>query len=151
MPEEFPLNLTPESFAKERRKSQPRNKTILNVFYKSKEVEMFGSGFKKVYKLCADSGVDFSYDSTSDGFSFVFYRRNKNVTVNVTQNVTANLTNTDLKVLNLLKKNQYYRKEEIASKLGLTVRTIQRSLNKLVEAGKIIRRNSDKNGHWEII
>ena len=150
-PGEFPINLTPESFAKEKRKSQPRNKAILNVLYKSKEVEMFGSGFKKVYKLCADNDVNFSYDSTSDGFSFVFYRKNKNVTQNVTQNVTVNLTSTDLKVLNLLKKNQHYKRDEIASKLGLTVRTIQRSLNKLVEAGKIIRKNSDKNGFWEIL
>lgn len=46
-PGEFPINLSPDMFVKTKRKSQPRNKVILNTLYKCKDVEMFGSGFKK--------------------------------------------------------------------------------------------------------
>ena len=109
-------------------------------------MEIFGSGFRKVYSYCSANNVKFSYDSTPDGFSFTFYRKD-----NVTTNVTTKLTGTDIKVFNLLKNNPSYRREEMASKLHLTVRTIQRSLNKLVEAGKIKRRDSNKTGYWEII
>ncbi len=48
-PGEFPINLSPDMFVKTKRKSQPRNKVILYTLYKCKDVEMFGSGFKKVY------------------------------------------------------------------------------------------------------
>ena len=43
-PGEFPQNLTPEIFVEENRKSEPRNKIILNSLYKSKDVKIFGSG-----------------------------------------------------------------------------------------------------------
>ena len=39
----------------------------------------------------------------------------------------------------------------MATKVGKTVRTIQRSLDKLTRAGKIIRIGSDKTGYWEVI
>ncbi|MCR4562682.1 MAG: putative DNA binding domain-containing protein [Bacilli bacterium] len=149
-PGEFPINLSPESFVKEKRKSQPRNKIILDTLFKSKEVEVFGSGFRKVYSYCSAHNAEFSYELTSDGFSFIFYRKN-NVTTNVTTNVTIRLTGTDLKVFSLLNENPFYKREQMASKLSLTVRTIQRSLSKLVEAGKIRRKDSNKTGYWEVI
>lgn len=58
-PGEFPINLTPESFVVDKRKSQPRNQIILNTLYKCKDVEMFGSGFMKVYSFCNSSGIKF--------------------------------------------------------------------------------------------
>ena len=39
-----------------------------------KKVEMYGSGFKKVFSSCNANGIKFSYESNDDGFSFVFYR-----------------------------------------------------------------------------
>ena len=111
-PGEFPMNLTPESFVKERRKSQPRNRVIVDTLFKSKEVEAFGSGFRKVYSLCKAANVGFSFDNTEDGFSFVFHR-SANVTINDTINVTINLTGTDLKVLSILKETPIATREEI--------------------------------------
>lgn len=149
----FPVNLKPEMFVNEKRKSMPRNKVILNTLYKCKEVEVFGSGFKRVYNLCGKLNINVDYKLYDDGFSFVFYR--KNVTLNVTKEVTINetlkLSNTDLKVLNKLKENPIFTREELAKELGLTTRTIQRSINKLISNGKIIRIGSRKSGYWEVI
>lgn len=39
-----------------------------------KKVEMYGSGFKKVFSSCNANGIKFSYESNDDGFLFVFYR-----------------------------------------------------------------------------
>lgn len=150
-PGEFPLNLTPDSFVNERRKSQPRNKTMLDVLYKGKEVEMFGSGFKKVYKICKEYNIGFEFDITADGFSFVFSRKLKNKTSNVPVNVPVKLKATDYKVLRLLKKNSRYKREEMASILKLHTKTVQRAIKRLSDNGKIIRRDSDKSGYWEIV
>ncbi|MCF0126718.1 MAG: putative DNA binding domain-containing protein [Clostridia bacterium] len=152
-PGEFPINLNPEMFALSKRKSQPRNKVILNTLFKSKDVEIFGSGFKKVYSYCKDANVKFDYDLFEDGFSFVFYR--SNFTLNVTNNVTLkegiNLTTNDYKILNLLKNNPNQTREQLASKIGVNKRTVQRSLDKLVSNGSIVRVGSKKTGYWEVI
>lgn len=152
-PGEFPIDLNPEMFVTSNRKSQPRNKVILNTLYKSKDVEMFGSGFKKVYSLCKDRDIRVGYESNSDGFSFIFYRNN--VTLNVTENVTLNpivkLTTNDYKVLNLLKENPVQTREELATQIGVDKRTVQRCLDKLTSNGYIVRIGSKKTGYWEVL
>ncbi len=151
-PGEFPQNMTPEMFALKNRKSQPRNKVILNTLYKSKDVEMFGSGFKKVFKLCKDNEIGFFYENNPDGFSFVFERsKNKSNNSIVNDQNTSNLTKTDEKVVKLLKQNPKFTREEIGEKLNLTPRTIQRSLDKLSLNNIIIRIGSKKIGYWEIV
>ena len=75
-PGEFPIKLKPEMFVGFNRKNYPINKLILNTLYKCKDVEMFGSGFKKVFSSCKQHDVKFGYESNEDGFSFVFYKDN---------------------------------------------------------------------------
>lgn len=51
----------------------------------------------------------------------------------------------------LLKKNPVYTRKEIAQKVGKTSRTVQRSLDRLKEAGKIVRIGNKVSGYWEVI
>ena len=152
-PGEFPQDLTPVMFAEKRIKSMPRNRVILNTLYKSKDVEMFGSGFKKVYAVCRQSGTRTDFQTGYGGFSFFFFR--ENVTVNVTDHVTVNVTGTKMAthriVLELLKENPTRSREEMAEMIGKTVRTVQRALDKLSAEGKIKRIGSPKAGYWEIV
>ncbi|MDR1894088.1 MAG: winged helix-turn-helix transcriptional regulator [Spirochaetales bacterium] len=41
--------------------------------------------------------------------------------------------------------------EEIANKLSLTRKTIQRHIQELKNKGRIRRIGSDKTGHWDVI
>ncbi len=148
-PGEFPQDLTPVMFADNRIKSMPRNRTILNTLYKSKDVEMFGSGFKKVYAACRQAGVRTDFHSEYGGFSFIFFR--DNVTVNVTDHVTKTKISTDQAVLELLKENPMRSREEMAGIIGKTVRTVQRALDRLSSEGIIRRMGSSRAGYWEII
>ena len=148
-PGEFPLNYKPEDFVNARIGSMPRNKKISDVLYKCKNVEIQGSGLRKTYNSCKENSVKCEYLIYDFGFRFIFHRNN--VTVNVTQNVTVKLINTDYMILNLLKEKPDYTREVLANKIGRTVRTVQRSLDKLTKAGKIIRIGSDKTGYWEVI
>lgn len=152
-PGEFPINYKPEDFAERRIQSMPRNKKILDVLYRSKNVEVQGSGIRKVLELCAVNNIKYEYYNNEFGFRFSFHRNNAtlNVTTDVTSYVPIVLNNTDKEVLSLLKEKPEQTREEIASKIGKTVRTVQRSLDKLKEAKKITRIGNKNYGYWEII
>ena len=152
-PGEFPLNLTPIMFANNRMKSMPRNKVILNTLYKSKDVEVFGSGLKKVYSYCKLVDIKVDYSSENGGFSFIFYRdkNNKSVTKNVFNKNISNKATTEKLVLKLLKDNPVQTREELAKAIGKNVRTIQRALAKLSSENKIKRIGSTRTGYWEVL
>lgn len=156
-PGEFPEGLTPEMFAEKRIKSMPRNKVILNTLYKSKDVEIFGSGFRKVYSVCEKLNIKTTSSSENGGFSFIFYRNDNktsvttNVTINDPQNMTTIKVTTDEQVYQLLKKDATMTREQLAKETGKTIRTVQRALDKLSLNGKIRRIGSNKTGYWEVI
>ena len=159
-PGAFPSGLSPEMFARQRIRSMPRNKVILSTLYKSKDVELFGSGFRKVYALCDKFNIRVEAAYENDGFSFSFYRDilqghdTENVTINDTENVSDRTAetkiSTEMKVYVLLKEDPTQTREKLAEKTGRTVRTIQRALDKLSGDGRIRRIGSSKAGYWEV-
>ena len=124
---------------------------ILNTLYKSKDVEIFGSGFKKVYAFCEKYKNRIESFSGNGGFSFIFYRDTfgKNVTLNVALNKSKRIP-TDHAVYELLKDDPTQTREMLATKLNRTVRTIQRALDKLTGEKRIRRIGSNKTGYWEV-
>ena len=155
-PGEFPAGLSPEMFARQRIRSMPRNKVILNTLYKSKDVELFGSGFRKVYALCEKHNINVGSSCENGGFSFSFYRDTEqrfvteNDTINVTVKDSPAKTPTDVRIYMLLKEDPTQTRESLANKVGRTVRTVQRALDKLSGEGKIKRIGSNKTGYWEV-
>ena len=153
-PGPFPMNLTPEDFVSEQRKSIERNHVILNMLFKCKYVEMFGSGFKKVFHLCEQAGVKISSKSDPLGFSFFFYRPElRDVTDDVTVNVTDEfpLKALDIRILMALKENPTLTREQLAKTFQKNIRTVQRSLNNLKQVEKIRRIGTDRTGYWEVL
>ncbi|WP_407428028.1 winged helix-turn-helix transcriptional regulator [Treponema sp.] len=51
----------------------------------------------------------------------------------------------------LLLENPKQTKEDIAEKAGISRATVTRSLQRLVESGKIRRTGSNKTWYWEIL
>lgn len=154
-PGEFPENLSPQMFVDENIKSMPRNKVILNTLYKSKDVEVFGSGFRKTYYLCKKNRIDCSYKSGHGGFSFIFKRKeNKFFSDCVSESSpsygTKELRGLDEIVLNSLRLDPKKTRAQIALENNKSVRTIQRSIDSLVSKGLINRVGSNKTGYWEI-
>ncbi len=150
-PGEFPANLNPDMFVNSNRKSQPRNKLILNTLYKCKDVEMFGSGFKKVYAACKANNVKTSYTTYSDGFSFIFYRKGKSGNKKTDNTIKDKLSKTETKVLNSLKENPKQTQIELAEKGNINRRTVQRCLKKLISIGAVSRTGSKKTGSWQVL
>lgn len=151
-PGAFPMKLTPESFVSKRRKSLPRNRVILEMLYKCKNVEMFGSGFKKVYDLCNESKVKVGYDLDSYGFSFFFFRKSDENSSNSVHNHRKEWINdTDQSVINIIQERPPITSKEISETLNISLRTVQRSLASLKESGRIKRIGTIRRGYWEIV
>ncbi len=128
----------------------PRNKKILDILYRSKNVEIQWSGLRKVLDLCKLNNVSYTYYNNEYGFRFSFYR--KNVFSNFNTMLTKpKLNKTDLEVLKHLKNNPEYTREEISLNINKTVRTVQRSLDKLKDCNKVIRVGNNSNGYWKIL
>jgi len=76
---------------------------------------------------------------------------NDSVNDSINDSVNDSVNKNELKVLELLKKNPSYTREDIKSIIGVSVSTVDRALRGLNNKGKIKRVGSDKTGHWEII
>lgn len=150
-PGSFPMNLTPDSFVNKRRRSLPRNKVILEMLYKCKNVEMFGSGFKKVYTLCESSNVKVDYDIDSYGFSFIFYRGNEESAKPSILKQDDFLNDTEKLILSLIRAKPNITSKELSLELKKTPRTIQRGLNMLKEYKRIKRIGTIRRGYWEVL
>ena len=148
-PGEFPANLSPEMFATDHIKSMPRNRIILNTLYKSKDVEVFGSGFRKVYAICRSSGTECSYRSAYGGFSF-FLSRKKSDTPQPVRTAGRKDT-TESAILNMMKEDPTVTINRLSEETGKSTRTIQRKLESLTEKGIIRRCGSVRRGYWEVI
>ncbi len=135
-PGEFPQNLSPEMFVAEHIKSMPRNRVILDTLYKSKDVEVFGSGFRKVYSLCKTSGIVCTYKSAYGGFSFTLSRKSTNIP-QFTELTEQKKNTTEFLILNILKADPAKTIAQIAEEIGKSTRTVKRAIENLSEKGTL--------------
>ena len=56
-----------------------------------------------------------------------------------------------VKILEAIKENRSVSAKEIAEKIGLSLRAVEKQLAKLKHDGIIKRIGPDKGGHWEIV
>ena len=113
-------------------------------------IEQFGSGLKRVASMSKDSGNKISFENLKEGFKVKITRKkDKNVTLNVTLDVTLNAT--EMLIYNLLKIDNTMSREQLAKRIGKTVRTIQRAMGTLTDQGYILRKGSKNNCIWEIL
>ena len=147
-PGTFPDDLSPEDYVNRNISSVKRNPLILDVLYRYKDVEKSGSGFKRMNDLCSKEGIKWSYDKMAYGFYFTFYR-GTNVTLDVS--LYHELSEEERVVLIAIKNNPKITREELASKINKTTRTIQRIVNRLVDAGYVTRIGKNRFGYWEVI
>ena len=148
----------PREYIKRNLPSVIRNRLIANTLYLSKDVESFGSGFKRIDEFCSDAGVKYDFEFLKTGFEIILYRNGdiKSVTNNVTNDVTIALKMLDLNeteklVRLLITDNPSITREEISGKISKTVRTVQRAINSLREKGYLDRKGNNREGYWIVL
>ena len=140
----LPTGYTFDAMFKEH-KSMPRNKLIANAFYYAGFVEAWGRGFEIIEESFKKEGLQVpTFREEFQGVTVEIKRERflamrGNVTAKVILNNTMNLSERQKVILNLLPKdvtvnvtaNVTVNSETMASKLGVTSRTIKRDLKTL--------------------
>ena len=108
-------------------------------------IEKYGSGVRRVINSFIEAQLPLPvFQNISDGFMVtVFSVSNKNVVENVGEN--------EVKILGFISENSSSSALEMAEKLRLTERTVQRYLKSLQEKKLIRRVGSARGGHWELM
>jgi len=149
-PGEYASKYKPEDYIRSNIESEIRNATIAKILYLNKSIEQFGSGFKRIHSLCQDHGIRYAYENNKNGFKFIFYRPQLQSDIqSVTYDVTLNAT--EMAVVTILRQKPDSSREEMASKVNKTVRTVQRALDSLKEKGYIRRTGSKQRPMWEVL
>lgn len=73
-PGKFPEGFDPIDFIKGEERSIPSNPLIADILYKSKDIEKWGSGLKRIFEECRSREVQVEYKKLKSGFLVVFYR-----------------------------------------------------------------------------
>ena len=173
-PGEFPEGFKPEDFI-EGQGSIPRNPLIANTLYLSKDIEKWGSGFRRITEACQKSNTKVKFEIRKNGFMVIFYRKtdeelfdltgenkidaksvalnDENVAKNVALKVKERypeLRKVYIDIIEIISKNNYVTQEEIANKLKKTRNSIYRNIKALKDMGILERLGSKKNGNWKI-
>lgn len=168
-PGSFASEFTPVDYAKKDLHSFLRNEQIANTLYLCKDVESFGSGLKKIYSSCADTGVSVSYQNAANFFMLEFSRadRNKEFAHDTSggerkdtessagsssavsyRSPEESLSPTESRVRDLLIEYGHMTSAQLAEKSGKSRRTISRATTSLQEKKLIERVGSKKTGYW---
>ena len=148
-PGKLPLVVDPEKYAEGGSESVLKNPRIARVLYLSNSIESFATGFQRVFATCREAGVEFDYKNSDTGFSFEFKRK---IIAPQTGVVKADsLTDIEIMVFELIKKDGRMSIDEMADTTGKVRRTIDRAINRLKEMGIIDRNGGKKDGYWIVL
>lgn len=129
-PGEFPEGFKPEDFI-EGQGSIPRNPLIANTLYLSKDIEKWGSGFRRITEACTEANVKVKFEIRKNGFMVIFYRKTDEELYNLTQkdkNAQVNAQDKD--------KNAQDKQREIiklSEKAIIDFCDIEKSLKEIIE------------------
>jgi len=151
----FPKEINPEDFFTGHEQSILRNPLIAETMYKSKDIERWGSGIKRIHDECVSAGIRVEFKRAKTGFVVSFYRPKWEEGEGLQDssqktNLKTNLKN-DQKILGLIRQNSRITAKELVQATGLSLAGVKYNLNKLKKENVLKRVGSDKGGHWEVL
>ena len=146
-PGAFPDDLNPFDFINKNMPSIKRNKLILDVLFRSKDVEKAGTGFQRVNEICNANGITWNYRKEAYGFFFEFVR--PNIYMNIP--VKEKLTQQEEIVFNAIASDKNLTKKDIAQRMDKSERTIQRIISSLTSKCLIERVGTNRDGFWKVV
>lgn len=129
--------------------SHPRNSTLMRIFLNIGLTEHTDHGVPTIIKKYGKEVFDIKDNYIKCIIPFdkkVLEITNKNVSSNVSTNIDINKT--EKAVLGILIGNPKQKTNQMASEIGVTIRTIERALVSLKKKGLIERIGTSKNGSW---
>ena len=144
--------------------SKIRNKLIANIFSQMGLVEAWGSGIRRILSAAREYGLPVpTVEVFDDMFRVNLYRNiGENIGGNIGENIgenseeelvhdTGKLNETQMKMLESLRKDKYLSAAKLADITGISSRNVENNIKKLKDMGILIRHGSPKSGYWEIV
>ena len=142
--------------------SKIRNRGIANIFGQMGLVEAWESGIKRIFNGAKLYGLPKPRIQEFDNMFRVELFRNlfsmekgENIGENIGETWEkygeSGLNNTQLRIVELILKDNKISAVKLAEKIGVSSRSIESNIKKLKEEGILIRHGSPKKGYWEII
>lgn len=160
-PGHFPEGIEPEDYFSGHERSVLRNPLIAETMFRSKDIERWGSGLKRIHDECSAGNIKVEFNKLKTGFVVIFYRPDwgldsgqQDTTTQKTTQKTKPGTRQEisLKIIMLLKDNPMLGRKELAKLLGdITENGVKYHLKKLVTKGLVKHVGPDKGGHWETL
>ncbi len=150
----FPEEINPEDFFSGHEHSILRNPLIAETMYKSKDIERWGSGIKRIHDECLAVGVRVEFNRLKTGFVAVFYRtkweKDKGLEAGGQKSKEKSKKKSKEKILRLIANNSTITTQEIAKALGLSVAGVEKNIRTFKQHKRLRRVGPDKGGHWEV-
>lgn len=139
----FPQGWTTETLM-QRHRSEPYNPDIANAFFRAGYVEAWGRGIQKNFEACESNGnivPEYTLHPGDIMVKFTAIQKRQNDALN---DALENL------IISRIKQNNKVKQTDLADDLGVSQRSIQRSMKMLIEQGKIERKGSKRSGYWKV-
>ncbi len=158
-PGQFPAGLTPEDFIKKPEQSVLRNPLIAEGLYRTKDIEKWGSGLKRIYDVCRENNVDIEFQNLKTGFQVVFYRMEadagkerlgEKLGVKLGVKLSVKLSVNEQRIIDMLLKNNTLTIVDLAKKIEISEVAVYKNIKKLKDKRILKRIGPDKGGHWEV-
>lgn len=158
----LPYDLSIEDILDGKKKSEPRNLLIAEIFRDCGLIERYGSGVKRVrdafkeYKL-----PDLDISSLGNGFSVIAYSKeyldksddektSEPLNEPLDEPLNEPLNEHALRVLKYIKLNPNSKRDDILKNVDISLATLKRDINLLMEKDLIEREGSKKTGGYVI-
>jgi ATP-dependent DNA helicase RecG len=151
-PGPLPSSISIEQLRTNNYVSSPRNKQIAKIVKELGWIEKYGTGIKRICRLFIEHNLaEPEFISVQDGLMVKVYDGTlPNAYVNIQDKVTDKVTDTQRKIIELVKQNKFISASQMAAQIGISKRKIIDNINKLKLLQLITRIGEIKGGHWKV-
>lgn len=155
----LPLGLTKEEFFRGR--SYPRNRELMRIFKDMGLCEQLGSGMKRILEKYTPEDYEISENFVVACFKYNQHAlevmnasgktgesREGHTFVSTSSNGPSSL---EMEVYRAIYEGKYTTAKDMATSLGVSLSSIEKTTAKLKDKGLIQRAGSDKKGTWELV
>jgi ATP-dependent DNA helicase RecG len=123
---------------------------IAETIYKSKEIEKWGSGLKRIYDECRANRVPVEFKVLKSGF-LVIFRRNLKLAGGKSGEINEGVNEGVTLLIKYIQNNPGRRAPYIAKELNIPQKTLERWIKRLRTDKKIKYKGSAKTGGYYLV
>jgi ATP-dependent DNA helicase RecG len=159
-PGAFPEGVRPEDLLSgKRRYSKSRNPLLADTLYKSKDIESFGTGLRRIQTACDEAHIKVQVVTEPWGFTIVFFRpdwekefaEGNDPKTQRGRETYVGLSRQAIEIVALLKNQDTARASEIEILIGKSRAQVNRILKTLIEANVVEAIGSGPSTHYRFI